>query len=216
MSVDGYIDDPTPERLLLSNAEDFDRVDEVRASCDAILIGSNTIRRDNPRLLVNSEERRAARVARGLPEYPLKVTLTGSGDLDGELKFFNTGGERVVYCPDRALTKVKTNLGDRADVVATGETLDFGIMLDDLGTRGIRRLMVEGGSQVHTRFLTEGLADEIQLAIAPIFVGGGGPRFVNDGTFINTFRDRMRVAEVTTVGDVVLVRYIPTKAKLGA
>ena len=64
VSVDGYLDDTNPERLLLSNAEDFDRVDEVRAGVDAILIGATTMRRDNPRLLVNSEDRRAARVAR--------------------------------------------------------------------------------------------------------------------------------------------------------
>ncbi|MFB8016906.1 RibD family protein, partial [Streptomyces rochei] len=68
-SVDGYLDDTSPERLLLSNAEDFDRVDEVRASCDAILIGATTMRKDNPRLLVNSEERRAKRLAEGRSEY---------------------------------------------------------------------------------------------------------------------------------------------------
>src|SRR5579875_2426942 len=88
MSVDGYIDDTSPKRLLLSNDADFDRVDEVRAGCDAILIGAVTLRRDNPRLLVNSAARRAAREARGLPPYPLKVTLTASGDLDPGLKFW--------------------------------------------------------------------------------------------------------------------------------
>jgi 5-amino-6-(5-phosphoribosylamino)uracil reductase len=81
-SVDGYIDDTTSTRLLLSNDADFDRVDEVRASADAILVGANTIRRDNPRLLVRSAPRRAIRAARGLPENPIKVTLTSSGDLD--------------------------------------------------------------------------------------------------------------------------------------
>ncbi|SNQ49790.1 2,5-diamino-6-ribosylamino-4(3H)-pyrimidinone 5'-phosphate reductase (fragment) [Frankia canadensis] len=55
MSVDGYIDDATSARLLLSNDEDFDRVDEARASCDALLVGAETIRRDNPRLLVRSQ-----------------------------------------------------------------------------------------------------------------------------------------------------------------
>lgn len=85
MSVDGYIDDASPERLLLSNPEDFDRVDAVRAESDAILIGATTLRRDNPRLLVNSPERRAERMARGLPAYPLKVTVTASGDLSPDL-----------------------------------------------------------------------------------------------------------------------------------
>ena len=54
MSVDGYIDDGTPARLLLSNYADFDRLDAVRAESDAILVGADTIRRDDPRLTVRS------------------------------------------------------------------------------------------------------------------------------------------------------------------
>src|SRR2546428_9593973 len=67
MSIDGYIQDTTETRLLLSNDADFDRVDAVRADCDAILVGADTIRQDNPRLLVRSQARRDARLARGLP-----------------------------------------------------------------------------------------------------------------------------------------------------
>src|SRR5687768_4878133 len=66
MSIDGYIDDATGTRLLMSNEADFDRVDAVRADCDAILVGAHTIRVDNPRLLVRSAARRNARIARGL------------------------------------------------------------------------------------------------------------------------------------------------------
>lgn len=55
-SVDGYTADTSESRLLLSNQDDFDRVDEVRAGVDAILVGANTIRRDNPRLLVRSPD----------------------------------------------------------------------------------------------------------------------------------------------------------------
>jgi 5-amino-6-(5-phosphoribosylamino)uracil reductase len=90
MSVDGYLDDTSPDRLRLSNEPEFDRVDQVRAESDAILIGANTMRRDNPRLLVNSTDRRAQRVADGKPEYPLKVTVTASGDLSADLKFGTT------------------------------------------------------------------------------------------------------------------------------
>ena len=81
-SIDGCLDDQSAERLLLSNADDFDRVDALRATCDAILVGARTVRRDNPRLLVRCPDRRAARLARGLPESPAKVTLTGRGCLD--------------------------------------------------------------------------------------------------------------------------------------
>jgi riboflavin biosynthesis pyrimidine reductase len=46
-------------------------------------------------------------------------------------------------------------------------------MLDDLGNRGIKRLVVEGGGEIHTQLLSQDLADEIDLAIAPFFVGAG-------------------------------------------
>lgn len=211
MSIDGYIDDTTPERLLLSNEADFDRVDQVRAESDAILIGATTLRRDNPRLLVNSAERRAERVARGLPPYPLKITVTAGGDLDAGLKFWHHGGDKLVYSPDAAVPKLRERLGDLAEVVGLGSGLDFAAMLDDLGTRGIGRLMVEGGGRIHTQFLTAGLADEIHLAIAPFFVGDpGAPRFVNPGTFANDPGHRMRLAEVRAIGDIAFLRYLPT------
>ena len=208
MSIDGYIDDVSGRRLILSNAEDLDRVDEVRASCDAILIGANTIRRDNPRLLVNSEARRIQRVARGLPEYPAKVTITGTG-LDPGFKFFNTGGEKLVYCPASVAGKIRDELGKLATVIGLPSPLDFRTILEDLTQRGVSRLMVEGGEKVHTQFLTQDLADEIQLAVAPFFVGqADAPRFVNYGSFPQNDSRRMILAEIQQIGDVVLMRYL--------
>lgn len=213
MSVDGYIDDTSPERLLLSNAADFDRVDEVRANTDAILIGATTMRRDNPRLLVNSEERRAQRVQRNKAPYPLKVTITATGDLDPSLKFWHHGGDKIVYCPDSAVDKIREALAGLAEVVSTGPTVDLNAMLNDLGARGIRHLMVEGGGTVHTQFLTQGLADEIHLAIAPIFVGDQkAPRFVNPGNFPGGTKHRMKVADIRLIDDVVLIRYLPKES----
>src|SRR5579875_3479266 len=212
MSVDGYIDDTSPERLLLSNDADFDRVDEVRAGCDAILIGAVTLRRDNPRLLVNSAARRAAREARGLPPYPLKVTLTASGDLDPGLKFWHHGGAKLVYCSDAAVAKVRDRLGNLAEAAGLGEELDFGALLDDLGSRGIRCLMVEGGGTIHTQFLTNDLVDEIHLAVAPFFVGDpAAPRFVNPGIFPDSPSRRMTLVGVEAIGDIALLRYTPAR-----
>src|SRR4051794_31230993 len=151
VSLDGYLDDTGPERLLLSGPADFDRVDEVRASVDAILVGAGTIRADNPRLLVNSPERRAARIATGRPEHPLKVTVSGSGDLDPGAKFWHTGGEKVVYTTDKGAERARS-LRLAADVVPLGADLDWPALLEHLHTeRGVRRLMVEGGGTIHTQ-----------------------------------------------------------------
>lgn len=208
-SIDGYIDDSAQTRLLLSNEADFDRVDEVRAGCDAILVGANTIRRDNPRLLVRSAARREARLARGLPPSPVKVTVTAGGDLDPRAAFFTLGDvEKIVYAASPALDKVRELVGAAADVVDAGDPVDLPRMLADLAARGVRRLMVEGGGDTHTRFLTAGLADELHLVIAPFFVGDPrAPRFVGAGAFPWGPGRRARLMEATRIDDVVLLRY---------
>lgn len=209
-SIDGYIDDTSPGRLLLSSEADFDRVDEVRAGVDAILIGATTMRRDNPRLLVNSPQRRAVRAARGLPEYPLKVTVTASGDLDPTLKFWHHGGDKLVFTVDGAVAKVRDALGDLAEVASTGPALDWGAALDHLGERGVGRLMVDGGSTIHTQFLAQDLADELHLAVAPLLVGeADAPRLLLPATYPGGSTARMRLLEARSIGDVVLLRYAP-------
>ncbi|MEV5437144.1 dihydrofolate reductase family protein [Streptomyces sp. NPDC052682] len=213
VSLDGYLDDTGPERLLLSSPADFDRVDEVRASVDAILVGAGTIRADNPRLLVNAPGRRAARLAEGRPEYPLKVTVSGSGDLDPAAQFWHTGGEKVLYTTDRGAERARA-LGITADVVPLGSGLDWRRLLTHLhDVRGVRRLMVEGGGQIHTQLLTQGLADELQLVLAPLFVGDpAAPRLFGPGSYQG---GRLRLLETRAIGDVVLMRYRPTAPGTG-
>lgn len=210
MSVDGYIDDGSDERLLLSNDEDFDRVDEVRAGSDAILVGATTVRRDNPRLLVRSAARRNARVARGLPPSPVKVTLTGGGELDPRSQFFTAGdGEKLVYCADPAAGAARARLAGLATVVGAGEPLDPHLVLADLAGRGVRRLMVEGGNTVHTQLLAADVVDEVQLVVAPFFIGdSGAPRFVGAAAFPHGVGHRMTLTETRRLGDVVLLRYL--------
>lgn len=209
-SVDGCIDDTSDRRLVLSGDADLDRVDAERAGVDAILVGATTIRRDDPRLLVRSPERVAQRVASGRSAHPVKVTISGSGVLDPAAHFFTTGpAERIVYVPAEVAASARATLGSLATVVDAGDSVDPRWVLADLADRGVRRLMVEGGTTMHTLFLTAGLVDEIHLAVAPFFVGDpGAPRFVGAGTFPQDAGHRMRLAEVRTVGDVVLLRYL--------
>jgi 5-amino-6-(5-phosphoribosylamino)uracil reductase len=142
-SADGYLDDTSPDRLILSGPADLDRVDELRASCDAILVGANTVRKDHPRLLIRDPRRRAARQARGRPEHPLRVTLTASGDLPDP-------GRYLVYA---------------------GADLSLEDILEDLSAkRSVARLLVEGGAHVLGEFLARDLANELHVAVAPFFV----------------------------------------------
>ena len=209
LSIDGYLGRATSKRLKLSNDADFDRVDAVRASCDAILVGATTVRNDNPRLCVRSQVRRDERAARGLPPTPNKVTVTERVELDPCCNFFSTGdAEKLVYCASERLLAARSRLGAVATVVDGGQPLEMRRISEDLADRGIRRLMVEGGAKVHTQFLTDDLADELQLVVAPFFIGDSrAPRFVRDGRFPWNADRRATLAEVRQLGDVVLLRY---------
>jgi 5-amino-6-(5-phosphoribosylamino)uracil reductase len=209
VSLDGYLDSPAVPRLQLSNAADFERIDAVRASCDAILVGANTIRRDNPRLLIRSADRRRWREEHGLPASPAKVTVTRSGDLDPGSHFFTLGTvDKIVYCPVATERTLATAVGCSATVVGLGPCVTARAVAEDLAARGVQRLMVEGGATVHTQFLTEDLADELQLVIAPMFVGDSrARRFVTDGSFPWTHDQRAELADVQRIGDVVMLRY---------
>ncbi len=210
MSIDGYLDGAEAGRLAMSNAADLDRVDAVRAANDAIMVGASTVRRDDPRLLVKSAHRRRQREAAGLAGSPTKVTVTSTGDLPLDAEFFTTGDvPRIVYCPQPRARRLHTRIGGRAEVVGLGDRVTMDRVLDDLaGARGVRRLMVEGGGSLLTQFLAADLVDELQLVIAPFFVGETrAPRVVGPARFPWSAARRARLADTRQIGDVVLLRY---------
>jgi 5-amino-6-(5-phosphoribosylamino)uracil reductase len=238
ISVDGCLDAPGPDRLILSGGADLDRVDAERARSDAIMVGAGTVRRDDPQLLVRSPARRAGRAARGLPEQPAGVTLTASGSVDPAARFFTAarggagtaaggsapahsqaggaagpgGGQRavrLVYCPAPIARSVRERLGGLAEVAGLGEPLQLTAVLADLARRGVRRLMVEGGASLGAQFLAGGLADELQLVVAPFFVGSPrAPRFAPPGSYPQGPSRPMTLTEVRRLGEVVLLRYL--------
>jgi len=208
VSLDGYLGDRSP-RLALSNPADFERVDEVRARSDAIMVGAGTVRTDNPRLLVRSQARREQRTALGLPPSPMKITVSERMDLDAHSNFFTTGEcEKLVYTSTGRVRDARARLGPVATIVDGGRRVRMRRLCEDLGDRGVGRLMVEGGGVVHTQFLSDDLVDELQLVVAPFFVGDSrAPRFVSDGHFPWHAGRRATLAEVRQIGDVVLLRY---------
>jgi 5-amino-6-(5-phosphoribosylamino)uracil reductase len=198
ISLDGYLDDAGPRRLILSGPADLERVDAERSRADAILVGANTVRRDDPRLLVRDPRLRR-------PGRPVKVCLTASGDLSPTARFFTDGDvDKIVYCPPGVAVRLSERLP--AATVVPCDPVSFDHVLADLAGRGVRRLLVEGGGSVHTQLLAAGLADELQLAVAPLLVGDDrAPRFL--GADARLAATRLRLVETRRLDDVVLLRY---------
>lgn len=209
MSLDGYLDDSSERRLILSGAADLDRVDELRASCDAILVGAGTVRADNPRLLVRDPARIARRVAEGRGPTPAKVTVTALAKLDPAAPFFTCGDtDRIVYCTSDTVAAADEAFGDLATVVDCGARATMSWLAADLHARGVRRLLVEGGATVLSQFLAADIADELQVAVAPFLVGDSSARrFLDDGRYPWTVSRRARLVGADQLDDVVVLRY---------
>ena len=163
VTADGYMDDDSPRRLIISTPGDWEEVYRLRAAHDAILAGAETLRRDDPSLLVRDQVARARRVQAGLKPDIAKVTLTRSGGLSPRLRFFTAGdADRYVFSPGEI-----TGLQNIATVISTSEAITAKYIVTELEKRGIERLMVEGGAEVLRMFLDEGMADTLRLAVNP-------------------------------------------------
>ena len=177
LSLDGYMDDAAPLPRVFSDQQDRAAVDQLRAQSDAILVGANTIRCDDPKLLVRSEELRRERVSQGKPEHPIKVTLTRSAELDPQGQFFCAGTPRkIVFAPVSAQGKLRAQLKSAAQIEPLSESPAEAIdsMIERLAGLGVEVLMVEGGAQIHNAFLSSGKFDRLRIAWAPLFLGQAG------------------------------------------
>jgi 5-amino-6-(5-phosphoribosylamino)uracil reductase len=208
-SVDGYLDDASPARLVLSGPEDLDEVDELRAAADAILVGAGTIRADDPRLLIRDPARIARRERDGRPPHPLRVTLTATGELDPGARFFNGPGTPLVYAPARAAKAARDTLGERAVVIDVGAQLTVAAVFEDLySERSVSTLLIEGGSLLLRDVLAANLADELRLAVAPFFVGdAAAPRFALPARYPHDRTHPMAMLSVRRVGGVAVHHY---------
>jgi 5-amino-6-(5-phosphoribosylamino)uracil reductase len=209
VSLDGYLDDASPGRLVLSGPEDLDEVDELRAAADAILVGAGTVRADNPRLLIRDERRVAAREAAGRPPHPLRVTVTASGDLDPAARIFAGPGTALVYATSAGAATARKNLPDKAVVIDAGAELSLAAVIQDLHSeRMVLTLLAEGGSVILRDLLAANLADELRLAIAPFFIADpGAPRFALPAPYPHTAANPMTLVSVRRVGEVAVHRY---------
>ncbi len=198
MSADGKIALKSRKQTRISDEEDKKRVHELRNSVDAILVGVETVISDDPKLTVNGKY-----VKR--PKHPLRVVLDSDGRTpEGALVL--DGTSRTVVVTNERCKKTFPN----ADVVRCGgDEVDLESLVPVLEGIGVRRMLVEGGSKVIWSFLRSRLADEVQIFIGSMIIGGdnaptpaGGGGAEDEGDIV-----RLKLLDADVRGSGVLVRY---------
>ena len=183
MSADGKISTKERKQVRISGSVDFDRMDELRASSDAVMVGIGTVLADDPSLTVKSEERRAVRKANGREENPVRVVVDSKARMPIDADIFKKGeGIRVIAVSTSASRERVKTLEERAVVIVAGEDkVDLSELVVRLKEMGIDRLMVEGGAGLNFGMLSCGLVDEIYSFVGNLIIGGSLSPTLVDG-----------------------------------
>lgn len=194
-----------------SSNRDKRRLVEIRARGDAVLVSAKTAAADNMSMGLPDAALRAARVARGQREYPLRVLLTNSGRIDPALRLFTkTFSPVVIFSTTRMPARTRAALAEKADLwLHESTSVNLAAMLATLrADYGVRRLVCEGGAQIFRALLTAGLVDELHVTLCPrLFGGEKAPTLTGlPGTFLPASAP-LTLKKMEVIGDECFLRY---------
>ena len=211
ITADGRISTRNFTPADFSSPRDKRRLLEIRAACDAILVGARTLAADTMTLGLPADDLRAARKKAGRPELPLRVVLSNSGHLDPSLRIFQKPGALIViFSTTRMPLRTRTALAGKAEVhLYDSQSVDLPRALATLRlSHGIRRLVCEGGGALFRNLIAAGLVDELHLTLCPrIFGGRGAPTLTGVASDFLPHSARLRLAEMLPLGDECFTRW---------
>jgi diaminohydroxyphosphoribosylaminopyrimidine deaminase/5-amino-6-(5-phosphoribosylamino)uracil reductase len=209
MTLDGCLATAAGDSRWISSEESRRRVHEVRRIADAVLVGSGTARTDQPRLTVRHVELLPGR------GQPARVVLDGGLSIDPLREPAASARETpvLVYTTDAGLAAGADRAarlrqaGCEVMAVAKEGGVSPRAVLEDLGRRGMSRVLVEGGARIFGSFLAAGLVDRVMVFIAPRLLAGRGlpPAIGPDGRTLQEALE-LKDMEVERVGTDVLVQ----------
>ncbi len=207
-SLDGKISNERREQVRISSPEDFEVVDRLRAESDAVMVGIGTIISDNPKLTVKSEELKMVRLEKGLKPNPTRVVVDSRCRIPLSSHTLNNEAETIVAVSRRADREKVEKLRQKAEVFVAGEErVNLRALLEHLYSRGIRKVMVEGGGELNHSLIKDGLVDEFRIFYSGMIIGGrNSPTPVDGGSFETPVKAELKSYEVLGNGIAVIWR----------
>lgn len=198
MSADGKIALRTRRQTKISNEEDKKRVHKLRNSVHAILVGVETVIADDPKLTVNEKY-----VKR--PKHPVRIVLDSKGRTPRKALVLNGVSKTFIVTNESCKSQFPN-----AETIRCGKgEVDLPKLMRLLEKRGIRTLLVEGGSRVIWSFLESRLADEVNIFVGSMVIGGeesptpaGGSGAEDEKSIVT-----LSLKKATALGNGVLLTY---------
>lgn len=212
MTLDGKITSAEREYPKLTKPYDRVNMDRIRAQNDAVLVGAQTLRADNPNLHVRTAEMRDYRKQLGHDRGLLKIAISASLQLDWGRIFSDDpdGGGLLVATVDDSPAEIRDRLLERGIEVWTigSGQVDLSELLRRLHQRGVERLLVEGGGELNWEFVRLDLVDEFFVTLAPSLLGGrDAPTIVGGAGLPMADRRELSLVDVHREGDELYLHY---------
>jgi riboflavin-specific deaminase-like protein len=210
MTVDGKVTTRNFTPVNFTSREDKQHLFRQRALADAVLIGHTSLRRDNVRLGIPSELQEA-RIKRGQTRAPLRVIVSGKGNIDSRLKIFQSNiSPIIIFSTGRMPRKYQLALNKKAALhLSDSNHVDLAAMLQTLRKEyGVRTVACEGGPTLFRSLLEHDLVDQLNLTIAPYMFGGA-----NAPTLTGLSKDFLpasmhcRLVDMRVVGEECFLTY---------
>ncbi len=209
VSVDGKLSSRRRDQIAISGPEDFDRVDRIRAAADAVMVGVGTVLADDPRLGLDEEERRVRRLRDGRSGEPARVVADSRARTPPDACVLD--GEATTYL----LVSGQASEGDVSALSEAGaepiragaKRVDLEAAIKALESKGVERLLVEGGGELLFSLFSTGMVDELTVYVGSLLIGGReAPTLVDGEGYVEDFPE-VTLVDVERIDDGVLLSY---------
>jgi 2,5-diamino-6-(ribosylamino)-4(3H)-pyrimidinone 5'-phosphate reductase len=179
MTIDGKIATKTGSSNI-SGEKDLKRVHELRKEVDGIMVGINTVIKDNPKLT-------AHKISSNQKDNPARIIVDNKARTPLNSNVLNNKAKTIIAISNNGLKNDKTSktvsiLKQKAEIFVSGETnVDLEKLMNYLYSMGIKTLMLEGGSTLNFSMFEKNLINELRICIAPMIVGGKHSKTLVDG-----------------------------------
>jgi 2,5-diamino-6-(ribosylamino)-4(3H)-pyrimidinone 5'-phosphate reductase len=202
MTLDGKMATKTGNSKI-SGKEDLLRVHELRRDVDAIMVGINTVITDDPKLTVH-------KIPADNQDNPLRIVVDSRARTPIFSRVLNSDAPTLIVVAEYASSERVKDLNKRAEVLICGkERVDLKALMEKLASKGVKTLILEGGSTLNYSMLIDGLVSEMRICIAPMIVGGREAKTLADGDGIDNMKDavKLRLKKSYMLGDDLIVEY---------
>lgn len=210
VSADGKLSTHAREPIQISGETDFERVDELRAQSDAVMVGVGTVLADDPSLTVDDPVRTAIREADDRSVQPVRVVADSRGRTPTNANVVDEAASTYLLLSESAPVDRRTDLEETGvEIVVSGEDrVDLQDAIGTLESEGIDQLLVEGGGELIASLFEANLIDELSLFIGSFVIGGrDAPTLVDGEGFLEDF-PQLSLLSVERLDDGVLLQWL--------